>query len=321
MNNKSNYTLAIHGGAGTILPEHLTPELELEYLNALKTAILVGKKVLEDGGTAVEAVAASIVSLENAPQFNAGKGSVFTHEGNHEMDACIMDGITLKSGAVAGVEGVKNPILGAKEVMLHSEHILLAGKGAEDFCKSRKLAFATEGYFNTAFRMAQYRDALMNDTVEMDHTYVAKNKLGFGEGNKFGTVGAVARDNGGNLAAGTSTGGMTNKKYGRIGDSPIVGAGTYANNDSCAISCTGHGEIFLTHAAAFDVHAIMTYKNLSVQEAASEVVMNKLAKTEPECGGLIALGKEGEASLVFNTTGMYRAWLDAEGQVHCRIYQ
>jgi len=310
MNYKANFTLAIHGGAGTILPEHLTPELELEYLNALKNAILAGKKVLEEGGSAIDAVTASIVSLEDAPQFNAGKGSVFTHEGNHEMDACIMDGITLKSGAVAGVEGVRNPILGAKEVMRHSEHILLAGKGAEEFCKSRKLDFASEGYFNTALRMAQYRDALMNDTVQLDHTYVPKNKDGFGEGNKFGTVGAVARDKDGNLAAGTSTGGMTNKKYGRIGDSPIVGAGTYANNDSCAISCTGHGEIFLTHAAAFDVHSLMTYKNLSVQEASSEVVMNKLAKAEPECGGLIALGKEGEASLAFNTTGMYRAWLD-----------
>jgi len=319
--NLTPYALAIHGGAGTILPQHLTPELEIEYLNGLKNALLAGKTILENNGTAIDAVNAAIVWLEDCPLFNAGKGSVYTHEGGHEMDACIMDGATLASGAVTGVQGVRNPIRAAREVMLHSDHILLAGKGAEDFCKSRKVPFAPEGYFGTAFRMSQYREALMTDTIALDHSITKFNKPGFGEGNKFGTVGAVARDVFGNLAAGTSTGGMTNKKYGRVGDSPIVGAGTYANNDSCAVSCTGHGEVFITNAVAFDVHALMNYKGLSLEDAANEVIMKKLAKSDPESGGLIALGKEGQPVQVFNTAGMYRAWLGVDGSVNCRIYQ
>jgi beta-aspartyl-peptidase (threonine type) len=244
----------------------------------------------------LDAVAASVISLENCPLFNAGKGSVFTHEGRHEMDASIMTGHDLKSGAVAGVSQIKNPIQLARAVMEKSEHVLLASKGAEMFGKSIGLQFEDNAYFHNDFRHAQWQEALRDDKIVLDHTE-----------KKFGTVGAVAKDQFGNLAAATSTGGMTNKKWGRIGDSPIAGAGTYANNTTCAISCTGHGEYFIQSVVAYDISCLMEYKGLSLEDACHEVVMKKLVQRGGE-GGLIAVDFLGNICLPFNSEGMYRAW-------------
>ena len=295
----SKYAIAIHGGAGTILKSSMTAEKELAYRIALQDAILSGEAVLKKGGHALDAVELAIKSLENDPLFNAGKGSVFTHNGTNEMDASIMNGSDLKAGAVAGVTHIKNPISLARAVIQNSEFVLLTGAGALEFAKKVKTEFADDDYFFVEMRHDQLKMAIASDKVIMDHTADDANK-------KFGTVGAVALDVHGNLAAGTSTGGMTNKKYGRVGDSPVIGAGTYANNKTCAISCTGHGEFFLRAVVAYDISCLMEYKGLSLHNACEFVVMDKLVKLGGE-GGLIAIDSAGNIEMPFNSDGMYRA--------------
>ncbi|HRP44572.1 MAG TPA: isoaspartyl peptidase/L-asparaginase, partial [Ginsengibacter sp.] len=265
------FCLAIHGGAGTIVKEDMTPELEVEYTKGLEDALNAGYTILEKGGTAMDAVKASVVSLEDNPLFNAGKGAVFTKKGINEMDAAVMDGLTLDAGAVAGV---RNAVLLAEEVMLHSGHIFLTGKGANDFAIKQGVKLEPDEYFFSQYRYDQWRAIRDSDMYQLDHK--GDRLVTLMKDKKFGTVGAVACDAQGNLAAATSTGGMTNKRYGRVGDSPIIGCGTYANNKTCAVSCTGHGEIFIKAVAAYDVSALMEYKGLSLREACEEVVNHKL---------------------------------------------
>jgi L-asparaginase / beta-aspartyl-peptidase len=313
-------TLVIHGGAGNITPAMMNAQQEQEYNEGLKLALDKGYKVLQNGGEAKDAVVAAIVELENNPIFNAGRGSVFTKKGLHEMDAALMDGKTLAAGAVAGVRNVKNPIRLANEVMLHSGHVFLSGQGAGEFALSRGVEFATDDYFFNKQRYEQWIKIRDSDFTQLDHE---GDNLKGTEPNpdyKFGTVGAVACDAGGNLAAGTSTGGMTNKRFGRIGDSPVVGAGTYANNKTCAISCTGHGEFFLRAVVAYDVSCLMEYKGLSLQEACNTVIKDKLLKLGGE-GGLIAVDAAGNHDLCFNSAGMYRAVRNSEGLEQILYYK
>jgi beta-aspartyl-peptidase (threonine type) len=311
-----NYALAIHGGAGTILKSTMTPEKELAYKNGLQDAIEAGESILKSGGSAFDAVETAIIKLENNPLFNAGKGAVFTNNGTHEMDASIMNGKDLMAGAIAGVQGVKNPIALARAVMEQSEHVLLTGNGAMDFAKKVNTQFENEDYFFVQLRYDQLQQAKQSNSMILDHT---EDKIEHGE-KKFGTVGCVALDLNGNLAAGTSTGGMTNKKFGRVGDSSIIGAGTYANNNTCAISCTGHGELFIRSVVAYDISCLMEYKNLSLKEACDIVVMNKLVKIGGE-GGLIALDAKGNIVLPFNSEGMYRASKKQNEDIFIGIYK
>ncbi len=306
------YGLAIHGGAGTITRALLTHEKEAAYRKGLSDALTAGENVLRAGGSAMDAVIAAVVSLEDCPLFNAGRGSVFTSEGTHEMDASLMRGDNLDAGAVAGVAGVKNPVLLAKAIMEKSDHVLLAGKGAEIFAREMGLVFEPETYFHDEFRWNQLQDALREGRVQLDHTAP--------EDRKFGTVGAVARDKNGNLAAATSTGGMTNKKFNRIGDSPVIGAGTYANNATCAVSCTGHGEFFIRAVVAYDISCLMEYKGLTLQQACDVVVMDKLVKIGGE-GGLIAIDKAGNIELPFNSEGMYRGRITEGEDQQIAIYR
>ena len=310
------YAIAIHGGAGTILQSTMTPEKELAYKNGLQDAIEAGESILKSGGSAFDAVESAIIQLENNPLFNAGKGAVFTNTGKHEMDASIMNGKDLMAGAVAGVEGVKNPIALARAVMEQSEHVLLTGNGAMDFAKKVNAQFENEDYFFVQLRYDQLQQAKQSNSMILDHT---EDKIEHGE-KKFGTVGCVALDLHGNLAAGTSTGGMTNKKFGRVGDSSIIGAGTYANNNTCAISCTGHGELFIRSVVAYDISCLMEYKNLSLKEACDIVVMDKLVKIGGE-GGLIALDAKGNIVLPFNSEGMYRASKKQNEDIFIGIYK
>lgn len=310
-------SIAIHGGAGTILKEHLTPELETAYREGLQNALDSGYKVLEKGGSAVDAVMAAVISLEDNIFFNAGKGSVFTHKGFNEMDAAVMDGKTLNAGAVAGVQHIRNPIRLAEEVMLHSGHVFLSGDGANDFAKLRGIPTENDAYFYSKSRYDQLEEVKHTSDFQLDHTPAKKKKTG--NEKKFGTVGAVACDRDGNVAAATSTGGMTNKRYGRIGDTPMIGAGTYANNKTCAISCTGHGEIFIKAVAAYDVSCLMEYKNMTLEQACNEVVMFKLVSMKGE-GGLIGMDTAGNAVLVFNSAGMYRAHRSSDGNSSIAIY-
>ena len=282
------YAIAIHGGAGTILRTNMTNEIEKKYKTALNDSILAGENILLNSGLAIDAVEASIRSLENNPLFNAGRGSVFSHEGEHEMDASIMNGKDLMAGAVAGVKNVKNPITLAKSVMQHSNHVFMAGQGAEVFAKQLNIEMAPNEYFFEQMRYDQLIQAKASDTIHLDHV---DNKFENGE-KKFGTVGAVALDVFGNISAGTSTGGMTNKKHGRVGDTPIIGAGTYANNQTCAVSCTGHGEFFIRSVVAYDISCLIEYKGFSLKEACNLVVKDKLVKIGGE-GGLIALDAKG----------------------------
>lgn len=312
----NKYAIAIHGGAGTILKSTMTPEKEQAYTQALQDAINIGEAVLKDHGSALDAVELAVVSLENNPLFNAGKGAVFTNTGKHEMDACIMNGKDLTAGAVAGVSNIKNPISLSKAVMEKSEHVFLAGLGAMEFAEKINAEFANDDYFFVQMRYDQLQQAKESDTMILDHT---QDKFENGE-KKFGTVGAVAIDVHGNLAAGTSTGGMTNKKFGRVGDSPMVGAGTYANNTTCAISCTGHGELFIRAVAAYDVSCLMEYKGLSLKEACDIVVMDKLVKIGGE-GGLIAIDSQGNIELPFNSEGMYRARKTQGSDIFIAIYK
>lgn len=310
-------TLVIHGGAGTITREEMSPELEQAYLKGLQDALDSGFAVLQEGGSAVNAVKAAAVILEDNLLFNAGRGSVFTKKGLQEMDAAIMDGKTLAAGAVAGVRNVRNPIELATEVLRNSNHVFLSGKGANDFAIKQGVKLEPDEYFFSQFRYDQWKAVRDSDNYTLDHTLHDLSEL---QEKKFGTVGAVACDQDGNIAAATSTGGMTNKKYGRIGDTPLIGIGTYANNNTCAVSCTGHGEVFIKAVAAYDVSALMEYRGLTVEEASNEVVLHKLVKMEGE-GGLISVDKQGNYAMVFNSAGMYRGVKSSDGTNKVAIYQ
>ncbi|MEJ7739906.1 MAG: isoaspartyl peptidase/L-asparaginase [Chitinophagaceae bacterium] len=314
----STYTIVIHGGAGTILKADMTPQLEQAYLQGLRNALNGGYAVLEEDGSAVNAVKAALVTLEDDMLFNAGRGSVFTKKGLQEMDAAIMDGSTLEAGAVAGVRNVRNPIELAMEVMRHSNHVFLSGKGGNDFAIKQGIKLEPDEYFFSQFRYDQWKAIRDSDNYSLDHTHQQLEELM--KDKKFGTVGAVACDRHGNIAAATSTGGMTNKKYGRIGDSPLIGIGTYANNETCAISCTGHGEVFIRAVAAYDVSCLMEYKNYTLQQACEEVVMKKLMNLKGE-GGLIGVDTKGNAALVFNSAGMYRGVRSSNDTNEVAIYR
>jgi len=312
------YTLVIHGGAGTILKADMTPELEKAYIDGLNQALKAGFAVLEEGGTAVNAVKASLVVLEDHVLFNAGRGSVFTKKGVQEMDAAIMDGQNLAAGAVAGVRNVRNPIELAAEVMRNSNHVFLSGKGANDFAIKQGIKLEPDEYFFSQFRYDQWKAIRDSDRYSLDHTHHHLEELM--RDKKFGTVGAVACDQQGHLAAATSTGGMTNKKYGRIGDSPLIGAGTYANDATCAISCTGHGEIFIRAVASYDVSCLMEYKKMSLNDAMQCVVKEKLKNMQGE-GGMIGVDHDGNYAMIFNSAGMYRAVKTSDGFTQTLIYQ
>lgn len=308
-------TIVIHGGAGTILKQNMTPEKEKAYHEGLQTALDSGYAVLENGGKSIDAVIAAIKVLENNPLFNAGKGAVFTNEGKNELDASIMDGSNLMAGAVAGVTTIKNPITAAHAVMVNSEHVMMIGKGAEKFAAEQGLELVDPSYF---FDSTRYKHLLkVKQEEESDrqawlYDPIIKDK-------KFGTVGAVALDQYGNIAAGTSTGGMTNKRYGRVGDAPIIGAGTYASNESCAVSATGWGEYFIRLGVARDIAALVEYGNLTVVDAADSVVMKKLPRLGGD-GGIIALDRSGNFAMTFCTEGMYRGYRKA-GESKTFIYK
>ncbi len=299
--------LAIHGGAGTILRSQMTPALEAEYRKGLEAAMDAGWKVLCRKGSALDAVEAAVCSLEDFPLFNAGRGAVFTHEGKQEMDAAIMDGSALKAGAVAAVKNIRNPISLARLVMDRTPHVLLAGEGAGQFAEELGVSTEPDEYFFTEHRWRQLQDALADGRIRLDHSAPKA----------MGTVGAVACDGSGRLAAATSTGGMTNKKFGRVGDTPLVGLGTYAD-DICAVSCTGHGEYFMLSVAAHDVAARMRYKGLSLNDAAEETVA-RLTEIGGE-GGLIAVDQYGNVTLPFNSEGMYRGFITEGGSPQIGIY-
>lgn len=290
------YGLVIHGGAGTILKKNMTTEKEAAYTEMLMKSLQAGNKVLEEGGSALDAVCAAINNMEDSPLFNAGKGAVLTEKGEAELDASIMDGKTLMAGSVAGIRHVKNPITLARLVMEKSQHVMMIGEGAEEFGKQFNIEMVDGSYFITKERWEQYLKLKEKSKKEKEND------------EKYGTVGCVALDRNGNLAAGTSTGGMMMKKFGRVGDSPIIGAGTYANNNTCAVSATGWGEYFIRLGIARDISALMEYKNLTVSEAADEVIMKKLPSLGGD-GGIIAIDKDGNIALPFNTEGMYRGYL------------
>lgn len=306
-----NIAIAIHGGAGTLVKGKMTPELEAKYLDALHVALDGGYKVLDLGGSSLDAVETSVRLLEDSPLFNAGKGSVFTAEGTHEMDAAIMEGKNLEAGAVSLITGIKNPVSLAKDVMQQSEHVFLAGQGAMQFAKELEYKLEDPAYFHDDLRHVQWLEIKDTDSFQLDHTVKKESK--------FGTVGAVACDKDGNIAAATSTGGMTNKKWGRVGDSPMIGAGNYANNKTCAVSCTGSGEFFIRGVVAYDVSCLMEYKGLSLEEASNEVINNRILKIKGD-GGLIAVDAKGNIAMPFNTEGMYRACKSSNGDEEISIY-
>jgi len=331
----SKIALAIHGGAGTILESQMTPALEAEYRHGLETALKVGWEILSNGGSSLDAVEAAVCSLEDFPLFNAGRGSVFTHEGEQEMDASIMDGKTLKAGAVAAVKNVKNPISLARLVMERTEHILLSGEGANQFADEIGVAMEPDEYFFTEHRWLQLQEALAAGRVQLDHSVEVQGPMSKVQSEEdfdkrpgaldiglwtkpLGTVGAVACDSNGHLAAATSTGGMTNKKYGRVGDTPLIGAGTYAD-ETCAVSCTGHGEYFMLGVTAFDVAARMKYKGLSLEDAARETI-DRLTEINGD-GGLIAVDAQGHIAMPFNSEGMYRGSVTANDEITISIYR
>ncbi|KUG08783.1 isoaspartyl peptidase/L-asparaginase family protein [Solirubrum puertoriconensis] len=320
----SHIALALHGGAGTIARTLLLPEAEYEYRHALQQALLAGYDLLRQGAPALDAVEHTVVQLENNPLFNAGRGAVFTHEGHHELDASIMDGRTKQAGAVTGVRAVQNPIRAARLVMERSEHVLLAWPGAEEFAQQQGLAMQPPEYFFTEHRYGQLQEALASGRIRLDHSHDAPleepNKFDEDPKRKMGTVGAVACDQYGNLAAATSTGGMTNKRFSRVGDSPIIGAGTWADNRTCAISCTGHGEFFIRAVVAHDIACLMEYRGLSLAEACGVVVHDKLAPVGGE-GGLVAVDAAGNMALPFNSDGMYRASISSYSPLFVGIYR
>ncbi|HEX8776104.1 MAG TPA: isoaspartyl peptidase/L-asparaginase [Pyrinomonadaceae bacterium] len=313
---------AIHGGAGTILKQDLTPEMEQAYRVKLREAVLAGYDILKNGGSSLNAVEAAIRIMEDSPLFNAGKGSVLTSAGTVEMDASIMDGKTLKAGAVAGLKHIKNPISLARLVMEQSSHVLLIGDGAEAFAKEKGIEQVPQDYFITDRRLKELereKEKVKKQAAPPKQTN-RESGLAPPDERKYGTVGAVALDKEGNLAAGTSTGGKTNKRIGRVGDSPIVGAGNYANNRTCAVSGTGDGEYFIRLLIAYDISALMEYKGMAVEAATRAVVMEKLKALGGE-GGVIAIDKNGNVAMSFNTPGMYRAYIAADGKPVVGIYK
>ncbi|NDC40451.1 MAG: isoaspartyl peptidase/L-asparaginase [Chitinophagia bacterium] len=301
--------IAIHGGAGTIQRSTMTAALQAEYEAGLASALQAGYACLEHGGSALDAVTEAVTVLEDFPLFNAGRGSVFNHVGQHEMDAAIMEGNKLSAGAVTGVNGIKNPVQLARLVMEQTPHVLLSGSGAMEFARQQGIALLPDDYFYVAQRYQQWQEALQEGAVRLDHSE-----------RKFGTVGAVALDASGDLAAATSTGGMTNKQWGRVGDTPIIGAGTYARNNTCAVSCTGHGEVFMKAVVAHEIASLMAYGGLGVAEAAEKVVMDTLVKMGGE-GGVIALDAQGNIVMPFNSEGMYRACRNSLGRHEISIYR
>lgn len=323
-NDGTKYVLVIHGGAGTIDKSSMTPEKEEAYHDALTAALEYGYAVLKEGKPALDAVQAAIHVLEDSPLFNAGKGAVFTNDGKNELDASIMDGKTLKAGAVAGVSNIKNPIDAARAVMDKSEHVMMVGKGAEVFAAANGCDTVPGTYFFTQERWDQLQRTIKEEEVgraaynDLDLKKIRISGVSE-EDKKFGTVGAVALDQAGNLAAGTSTGGMTNKRYGRVGDSPIIGAGTYCNNATAGISCTGWGEYYIREVAAHRVSALIELKGLSVVEASKQVIEEIGAMGGD--GGIISLDKNGKVAMEFNTSGMYRGTVDENGNVAVQIYR
>jgi len=297
---KQEWAIAIHGGAGAMSKDRMTPEMDSAYRSGMSEALGIGRKILSEGGSSLDAVEATIRVLENNPMFNAGKGAVFTHEGKNELDAAIMDGSTLAAGSVAGVTDIKNPITAARYVMTNSKHVMLTGAGASEFAKEQGLEIVPPSYFYTEKRFNELQEILKRE--------------------KMGTVGCCALDKNGNLTAGTSTGGMSDKRYNRVGDAPIIGAGTYANNNTCAVSATGHGEYFIRWTVAHDISALMEYKGLSLKEASELVINDKLVKAGGS-GGVICVDKYGNVSMPFNSSGMFRAFATADGKEGVFIYK
>lgn len=307
--------LVIHGGAGTITRASMSADMEKQYREALTQSLRLGHAVLAKGGSSMDAVEASIRFMEDSPLFNAGKGAVFTHDGRNELDASVMDGKTKKAGSIAGVTIIRNPITAARAVMEKSEHVMMVGRGAELFATKMGLEIVDPSYFWTERRWKSLQKELLEEEGKKPQA-----DLIMPEDKKFGTVGAVALDRSGNLAAGTSTGGMTNKKFGRVGDAPIIGAGTYAENESCAVSGTGHGEFFIRWTVAYDIAALVKYRGMTVQQAADEVIHKKLAPVKGE-GGVIVLDAKGNFATPFNSEGMYRGWIGGDGVPHVEIYK
>ena len=303
---QQKYAIVIHGGAGVMSKSRMNDERQAEYKKVLNQALEIGEELLKEGATATDVVVEVIQVMENSPLFNAGKGAVFTNEGKNELDASIMEGNTLNAGAVAGVRNIKNPIKAAREVMYNSEHVFLSGKGASEFAKQQGLEMVNNKYF---FTESRYKSLKQLQKRERERT---KN-------DNMGTVGCAVLDTHGNLCAGTSTGGMTNKKFGRIGDAPVIGAGTYANNNTCAISCTGHGEYYIRLVFARDISALMEYKNLSVTEACREEI-RKLSELDGT-GGVIAVDANGNIAMEFNTSGMFRGFIKSTGEKEIAIFR
>lgn len=320
---KSNIVLVVHGGAGTILRDQMTPETERMYKEGLTEALMAGYEVLNRGGSSLDAVEATVRMLEDNPLFNAGKGAVFTSDGKNELDASIMDGKTLNAGAVAGVTTIKNPVSAARKVMENSSHVMLVGKGAEVFAAREGLQIVDPSYFFTQSRWESLQRVKKEDSLKMEPDHSGNivphlDSAFLNRDSKRGTVGAVALDRLGNLAAATSTGGMTNKRYGRVGDSPVIGAGTYANNKTCAVSCTGWGEYYIRLVMAKTISDMMEFGRFSLKDAANEMVMKHLPALGGD-GGLIAVDRQGNIAMPFNTDGMYRGYIK-NGEMHIMIY-
>lgn len=309
------YAITVHGGAGTIEPGSITPEKEMAYHVGIEEALQAAYKILSRQGSALDAVEAAVRSLEDNPLFNAGKGAVFTHDGKHELEASIMCGKTLKAGAASRLNAVKNPVSLARKILDHSEFVFMCGSGAEEFAREQNLEFQLEDYFFTHERYQELKQKQekewqkANALQDTDHT----------PGKSLGTVGAVALDIHGNLAAATSTGGLTNKKYGRIGDTPLIGCGTYANNATCAVSCTGDGEFFIRTVAAHEVYSLVTYKGISMQEACDIVIHERLKAIEGE-GGLIAIDRQGNIGMAYNSPNMHRGSILPDGTLFTAVF-
>lgn len=313
-NSKDNFGIVIHGGAGTISKNNMTEEMEKNYKNALKEAVLIGYEILNDGGSSQDAIEKTIIYLENSPLFNAGKGAVLNSEGDVELDASFMEGKYLNAGAISGAKKIKNPISTAIKVMNSSPHVMLSGDGADIFAKQQNLELVDQDYFKTERRIKS-----LERVKDVEEKLISNLNIHDYKVEKFGTVGCVALDKFGNLASGTSTGGMTNKKWNRIGDAPIIGAGTYANNNTCAVSSTGWGEYFIRGVVAYDISALMEYKKYSVTKA-SKTVIDKIASMGGD-GGVIAIDSYGNIAMEMNTSGMYRAHVDSNGKVDVKIYK
>lgn len=313
--------LAIHGGAGTILRTHMSMDMEKAYKKTLNDALNAGYDILDKGGSAVEAVKAAVMVMEDSPLFNAGKGAVFTNEGKNELDAAIMEGANRNAGAVAGITTVKNPILAAFEVMTNSPHVLMMGAGAEEFAAERELEIVDPSYFFEEKRYQQLQKIKGTEKQQLDHSHIleTEEEATYFTDRKFGTVGAVALDKQGNVAAATSTGGMSNKRYGRVGDVPIIGAGTYADNRTCAVSATGHGEYFIRNVVAHEIAAQIRYAGKSLKEAAHNVIMEQMVEFGGS-GGVISIDTHGNISMPFNSTGMYRGYIKEKGEGKTFIY-